>query len=33
MRRSRWFAEAEAGGLTQTTVDAALEAAKATGQA
>ena len=27
MRRSRWFAEAEAAGLTQPTVDAALAAA------
>ena len=31
MRRSRWFAEAEAAGLTQPTVDAALAAAASQG--
>jgi len=29
MRRSRWFAEAEAAGLTQPTVDAAVAEAAA----
>ena len=33
MRRSRWFAEAEAAGLTQPTVDAALAAAASRDQA
>jgi sulfate permease, SulP family len=33
MRRSHWFAEAQAAGLTQPTVDAALAAAASSGQA